>query len=121
MIEHARLSTAVNILTPSFFYSFAGKKVEIRNHYRGHKLSMWLSLIPQLHAPGDSAEMSMRHHHFTEENAQYYDGKWYTIEHNLVVAMQTLESILINLSTEFNYIVRTINNQLFVRNQFAIQ
>lgn len=56
---------------------FTGNNVEIRNHYRGHKLSMWLSLIPQLHSPGDIAELSMRHHHFLEESAQYYDGKCY--------------------------------------------
>lgn len=36
---------------------------------------MWLSLIPQLHSPGELAELSMRHHHFLEESAQYYDGK----------------------------------------------
>lgn len=50
--------------------------MEVRNHYRGHKLSMWLSLIPQLHSPGDLAELSMRHHHFLEESAQYYDGMY---------------------------------------------
>lgn len=35
---------------------------------------MWLSLIPQLHNPGDLADLTMRHHHFTEEAAQFYDG-----------------------------------------------
>jgi hypothetical protein len=50
-------------------------KPEIKNHYRGHKLSMWLSLIPQIHSPGDSPDLSMRHHHFIEENTQFYDGK----------------------------------------------
>ncbi|KAJ6649750.1 Neuroligin-4, Y-linked [Pseudolycoriella hygida] len=54
-------------------YLEMGNNIEIRNHYRGHKLSMWLSLIPQLHSPGDIAELSMRHHHFLEESAQYYD------------------------------------------------
>ncbi|KAG5676605.1 hypothetical protein PVAND_006427 [Polypedilum vanderplanki] len=49
-------------------------KPEIKNHYRGHKLSMWLSLIPQIHSPGES-DLSMRHHHFIEENSQFYDGK----------------------------------------------
>lgn len=47
---------------------------QIKNHYRGHKLSMWLSLIPQIHSPGDSTD-PMRHHHFNEENPQFYDGK----------------------------------------------
>lgn len=47
----------------------------MKNHYRGHKLSMWLSLIPQIHSPGESPDLSMRHHHFIEESAQFYDGK----------------------------------------------
>lgn len=48
---------------------------QMKNHYRGHKLSMWLSLIPQIHSPGESPDLSMRHHHFSEENPQFYDGK----------------------------------------------
>lgn len=36
---------------------------------------MWLSLIPQIHSPGDSPDLSMRHHHFIEDNPQFYDGK----------------------------------------------
>lgn len=61
-----------------FLFLFAydpDTKPEIKNHYRGHKLSMWLSLIPQIHSPGDSPDLSMRHHHFIEENPQFYDGK----------------------------------------------
>lgn len=54
-------------------FSLSGTKTEIKNHYRGHKLSMWLNLIPQLHASGDP-ELPMRHHHFAEESAQFYDG-----------------------------------------------
>lgn len=46
----------------------------MKNHYRGHKLSLWLNLIPQLHMPGDLSELSMRHHHFAESDAKYYDG-----------------------------------------------
>ena len=69
-----------NVVDDAYIYDFvydfvfAGSKVEARNHYRGHKLSMWLSLIPQLHSPGE-IELSMRHHHFVEESAQYYDGE----------------------------------------------
>ncbi|KAL1124007.1 hypothetical protein AAG570_001777 [Ranatra chinensis] len=36
-------------------------------------MSLWLNLIPQLHQPG-LEELNMRHHHFQEEGAQYYDG-----------------------------------------------
>lgn len=57
------------------WFLFAGGKAEMRNHYRGHKMSLWLNLIPQLHRPGEDDDVSMRHHHFQEEGAQYYDGK----------------------------------------------
>lgn len=46
----------------------------MKNHYRGHKLSLWLNLIPQLHMPGDLNELSLRHHHFSESDAKFYDG-----------------------------------------------
>ncbi|CAH0404740.1 unnamed protein product [Chilo suppressalis] len=50
-------------------------KPEMRSHYRGHKMSLWLSLIPQLHRPGaDMPDTGMRHHHFQEDNASYYEG-----------------------------------------------
>ena len=69
------LTLSSSHFSPSL-YSFRvipGAKTEIKNHYRGHKLSMWLNLIPQLHASGDP-ELPMRHHHFQEESAQFYDG-----------------------------------------------
>ncbi|XP_046961764.1 neuroligin-1-like [Vanessa cardui] len=50
-------------------------KSEMRSHYRGHKMSLWLSLIPQLHRPGsDLPDAAMRHHHFQDDNANYYEG-----------------------------------------------
>lgn len=53
----------------------AGGKPEMRSHYHGHKMSLWLSLIPQLHRPGsDLPDAAMRHHHFQEDNANYYEG-----------------------------------------------
>lgn len=54
----------------------------MKNHYRGHKLSLWLNLIPQLHMPGDLNELSIRHHHFSESDAKFYDG---------VVRVQSIE------------------------------
>lgn len=45
----------------------------MKSHYRGHKMAVWLNLIPQLHRPGD-AEVSMRHHHFREREPHYYAG-----------------------------------------------
>ncbi|PNF25260.1 hypothetical protein B7P43_G13158, partial [Cryptotermes secundus] len=54
-------------------YLELGLRPEMRNHYRGHKMSLWLNLIPQLHRPGGD-DLNMRHHHFQEEGAQFYEG-----------------------------------------------
>lgn len=56
-------------------YMEISSKSEMRSHYRGHKMSLWLSLIPQLHRPGsDLPDAAMRHHHFQDNNANYYEG-----------------------------------------------
>ncbi|XP_018325861.1 neuroligin-1-like [Agrilus planipennis] len=48
-------------------------KPRMKSHYRGHKMAVWLNLIPQLHQPGDD-DVSMRHHHFHEREPHYYAG-----------------------------------------------
>jgi hypothetical protein len=53
---------------------FAALKPKMKSHYRGHKMAVWLNLIPQLHQPGDE-DVSMRHHHFHERAEHYYSGK----------------------------------------------
>ncbi|CAK1549816.1 unnamed protein product [Leptosia nina] len=56
-------------------YMEMSTKPGMRSHYRGHKMSLWLSLIPQLHRPGnDLPDAAMKHHHFLEESPTYYDG-----------------------------------------------
>ncbi|XP_037976903.2 neuroligin-1 [Plutella xylostella] len=56
-------------------YMEISNKPEVRSHYRGHKMSLWLSLIPQLHRPGpEMPDAAMRHHHFQDDNANYYEG-----------------------------------------------
>ncbi|XP_039436963.1 neuroligin-3-like isoform X1 [Culex pipiens pallens] len=54
-------------------YLSISTKPKMRSHYRGHKMALWLNLIPQLHRPGD-AEVSMRHHHFREREPHFYAG-----------------------------------------------
>lgn len=49
-------------------------KPKMKSHYRGHKMAVWLNLIPQLHRPGDD-DVSMRHHHFRERGDHFYAGK----------------------------------------------
>ncbi|XP_012274343.1 neuroligin-1 [Orussus abietinus] len=50
-------------------YLEAGRETAMRSHYRGHKMSLWLNLLPQLHRPG--YEVSMRHHHLVESPSLY--------------------------------------------------
>lgn len=54
-----------------------GNHAEIQSHYRGHKLSMWLNLIPQLHKHYNIKDQSMRHHQFHDDmnNRDLYEGK----------------------------------------------
>ncbi|XP_075214072.1 neuroligin-1-like [Lycorma delicatula] len=60
--------------TPSTqFYLSLIQRSRLKNHYRGHKIAVWLNLIPQLHQPGDE-DVSMRHHHFHEKDSHYYAG-----------------------------------------------
>ncbi|XP_057328114.1 neuroligin-1-like isoform X1 [Microplitis mediator] len=50
-------------------YLEVSKVTEMHPHYRGHKMSLWLNLLPQLHRPG--YEISMRHHHLAESPSLY--------------------------------------------------
>ncbi|XP_066598680.1 neuroligin-1-like isoform X2 [Prorops nasuta] len=67
--------------TGSQQYLTIALKPKMKSHYRGHKMAVWLNLIPQLHRPGDD-DVSMRHHHFRERDDKYYAGpvrdEWYT-------------------------------------------
>ncbi|CAD6237983.1 GSCOCT00008360001.2-RA-CDS [Cotesia congregata] len=67
--------------TESQSYLTIALKPKTKSHYRGHKMAMWLNLIPQLHQPGDE-DVSMRHHHFREHGDHFYSGtvrdEWHT-------------------------------------------
>ncbi|KAK0181937.1 hypothetical protein PV327_000115 [Microctonus hyperodae] len=67
--------------TESQSYLTIALKPRIKSHYRGHKMAVWLNLIPQLHQPGDE-DVSMRHHHFRERGDHFYAGavrdEWHT-------------------------------------------
>ncbi|XP_053679732.1 neuroligin-1-like [Anopheles nili] len=68
-----RLITWETYETTTQQYLSISTKPKMRSHYRGHKMALWLNLIPQLHRPGDP-EVSMRHHHFREREPHYYAG-----------------------------------------------
>ncbi|KAH1000629.1 hypothetical protein HUJ04_012933 [Dendroctonus ponderosae] len=55
------------------YYLSITQKPKMKSHYRGHKMAVWLNLIPQLHQPGDE-DVSMRHHHFYEREPHFYAG-----------------------------------------------
>ncbi|XP_066143915.1 neuroligin-1-like isoform X1 [Euwallacea fornicatus] len=59
--------------TGTQYYLSITQKPKMKSHYRGHKMAVWLNLIPQLHQPGDE-DVSMRHHHFYEREPYYYSG-----------------------------------------------
>ncbi|XP_015588144.1 neuroligin-1 [Cephus cinctus] len=67
--------------TGSQQYLMIALKPKMKSHYRGHKMAVWLNLIPQLHQPGDD-DVSMRHHHFREHGDHLYAGpvrdEWHT-------------------------------------------
>lgn len=56
-----------------YIFFILALKPKVKSHYRGHKMAMWLNLIPQLHQPGDE-DVSMRHHHFREHGDHFYSG-----------------------------------------------
>ncbi|XP_053958025.1 uncharacterized protein LOC128863106 [Anastrepha ludens] len=72
--EHLPFWDAYDVVNQ--LYLELGNKAEVQSHYRGHKLSMWLNLIPQLHKHSNINDQSMRHHQFPEDvsNRDLYEG-----------------------------------------------
>lgn len=78
---------------------------------------MWLSLIPQIHSPGDSPDLSMRHHHFIEENPQFYDGKRDAVDRQLGNLTRNIPLYRQNSLTDFGTSKR--QNQCTIDNGFT--
>lgn len=49
-------------------------KPKVRDHYRAHRLSFWLNLIPQLHRPGSTSIVPQHHLLDDHNNPLTYDG-----------------------------------------------
>lgn len=43
------------------FINFIDTKSKLKNHYRAHRLSFWLNLVPDLHKPGTD-DVPRSHH-----------------------------------------------------------
>ncbi|XP_022821179.1 neuroligin-4, X-linked-like isoform X1 [Spodoptera litura] len=52
-------------------YLSIGTKLRVKSHYRGHKMALWLHLIPQLHRPGAAP----RHHQFRSIHPDMFAGE----------------------------------------------
>ncbi|KAJ2944408.1 hypothetical protein O0L34_g3745 [Tuta absoluta] len=52
-------------------YLSIGSKLRARSHYRGHKLALWLHLVPQLHRPGAAPP----HHQFRATHPDMFAGE----------------------------------------------
>ncbi|KAG6455156.1 hypothetical protein O3G_MSEX009080, partial [Manduca sexta] len=52
-------------------YLSIGTKLRVKSHYRGHKMALWLHLIPQLHRPGAAP----RHHQFRSVHPDMFAGE----------------------------------------------
>lgn len=53
------------ILLTSFL--FLDTKPKLKNHYRAHRLSFWLNLVPDLHKPGGD-DVPMSHHELPDDD-----------------------------------------------------
>ncbi|XP_075991799.1 neuroligin-4, X-linked-like isoform X1 [Anticarsia gemmatalis] len=52
-------------------YLSIGTKLRVKSDYRGHKMALWLHLIPQLHRPGAAP----RHHQFRSVHPDMFAGE----------------------------------------------
>ncbi|KAM3959153.1 LOW QUALITY PROTEIN: neuroligin-4, X-linked [Aphomia sociella] len=52
-------------------YLSISTKLRVKSHYRGHKMALWLHLIPQLHRPGAAP----RHHQFRSIHPDMFAGE----------------------------------------------
>lgn len=50
-----------------FFTIFTDTKPKLKNHYRAHRLSFWLNLIPDLHKPGND-DVPISHHQLENDD-----------------------------------------------------
>lgn len=49
-------------------FHFTDTKPKLKNHYRAHRLSFWLNLIPDLHKPGND-DVPLSHHELENDDA----------------------------------------------------
>lgn len=50
-------------------FFIADTKPKVKNHFRAHRLSFWLKLVPDLHRPGGE-DVPRTHHLLSEDSGQ---------------------------------------------------
>ncbi|XP_028042434.1 neuroligin-1-like isoform X1 [Bombyx mandarina] len=70
-------------------YLSIGTKLRVKSHYRGHKLALWLHLVPQLHRPGAAP----RHHQFRSVHPAMFAGEIFPELYTTTAALDDDEEI----------------------------
>ncbi|XP_068621459.1 neuroligin-4, X-linked-like [Battus philenor] len=68
-------------------YLSIGSKLRVRSHYRGHKMALWLHLVPQLHRPGAAP----RHHQFRAAHPDMFAGEIFPELYTTTAALEEEE------------------------------
>ncbi|CAG4972604.1 unnamed protein product [Parnassius apollo] len=68
-------------------YLSIGTKLRVKSHYRGHKMALWLHLIPQLHRPGAAP----RHHQFRSAHPDMFAGEIFPEMYSTTTALDEEE------------------------------
>lgn len=80
--------------------TYLGGHPHVKSHYRGHHMSVWLQLVPQLHQPGYSDVMAS-HHQFQDQDDSIYEGQFHLLLLNQIqlYPIVTLNIIMIEKMT----------------------
>lgn len=96
------LNIVINYTFIVFLALLADTKPKIKNHYRAHRLSFWLNLVPDLHRPG--GDDVPRSHHLLEDHDDLstYDGKVRAIPVSQVTFPELTPTPPLSGTTTFN-------------------
>ncbi|CAG9121857.1 unnamed protein product [Plutella xylostella] len=68
-------------------YLSISSKLRVKSHYRGHKMALWLHLVPQLHRPGAAP----RHHQFRATHPDMFAGDIFPELYSTTAALEDEE------------------------------
>ncbi|KAI5695280.1 hypothetical protein M8J75_013975 [Diaphorina citri] len=86
-------------------------KLKQKNHYRAHKLSFWMNLIPQLHREG-SEHVPISHHRF--DTNQILETSWKKFKHKAHSPESDLDTPIVMMSPSSERTNSSSNKPLIV-------